>query len=165
MTYSEALAELNELRGLAKNGGDLANYKERVAKLYLAVCRKNLRKCNCKNVLQDALIEIYSHLKKNNTLMEHYTSQARLVNGVVLQHNGNHYTNANLTDEVARQFLAKFPQRKNWFSVLPSATSEKAVVAEVAETTENGAEIAPAEVETPSQPITPKKKKNAKNRR
>ena len=56
--------------------------------------------------------------------MDEYKSTARLVNGVVLQHNGNHYTNANLTDEVARDFLAKYPQRVDWFAVLPTDTKQ-----------------------------------------
>ena len=165
MTYDEAQAEFNELRGLAKNGRDLANYKERIAKLYQLVCRKTLRKCNCKNVLSDAMAEIYAQLKHYTTHMEEFKTQARLVNGVVLQWGGNHYTNNNLTDKVARDFLAKFPQRKNWFSTLPSATSEKEVVAEVAETPEKRAEIAPAEDKKTSQPNTAKKKKNEKKRR
>lgn len=51
--------------------------------------------------------------------------QARLVNGVVLQWKGNHYTNSNLTDEVAREFLAAFPVRKDWFAVLPPEKVEE----------------------------------------
>ena len=58
-------------------------------------------------------------------------AQARLVNGVVLQWKGIHYTNANLTDEVAREFLAAFPVRKDWFAVLPPKAEEpKAEVSE-----------------------------------
>ena len=90
---------------------------------------------------------------------------AKLVRGVVLQHNGNHYTNANLTDDVAREFLAKFPNRKDWFEVLPSATTAKEVVAEVAETTEKVAEMPPKEVEGENKPVTTKKKKTAKKRK
>ena len=81
-------------------------------------------------------------------------AQAKLVNGVVLKWQGNHYTNANLTDEVAREFLSAFPMRKDWFAVLPSASTEKQVVAEVAE-------MPPAEVS----PTTPKKKKTARKRK
>ena len=45
--------------------------------------------------------------------------KATLVRGVLIFHEGVHYSNANLTDEVARAFLVKFPQRKDWFEVLP----------------------------------------------
>lgn len=156
MTEQEAQAELMILRGLASSGHDLALVRERIDRLYWAVCRKHLRKCRCKNVEKDALLEIYAKLKyhhKTNKTM----AQAKLVNGVVLKWQGNHYTNANLTDEVAREFLDAFPVRKDWFAVLPSA-SEKQVVAEVAE-------MPSAEVSDKSEPTTPKKKKSAKKRK
>ena len=92
-------------------------------------------------------------------------TKARLVKGVVLQYEGNHYTNANLTDDVARAFLVKFPMRKDWFEVLPSATTGKEVVAEVAKTPEKSAEIAPEEVKSESKPIAPKAKKTSKKRK
>lgn len=85
-------------------------------------------------------------------------TQAKLVNGVVLQWKGNHYTNNNLTDEVAREFLTAFPMRKDWFAELPSATTEKQVVAEVANEPS-------AEVSAEKQPTAPKKKKTSKKRK
>lgn len=157
MTEQEAQAELMILRGLAEGGGDLALVRERVDRLYWAVCRKHLRSCRCKNVEKDALLEIYAKLmyhKKTNTTM----TQAKLVNGVVLQWKGNHYTNNNLTDDVAREFLATFPQRKDWFAELPSATTDKQVAAEVANEPS-------AEVSAERQPTAPKKKKTSKKRK
>ena len=145
------------LRGLAASGNDLALVKERIDRLYWAVCRKHLRTCKCKDKYRDALLEIYAKLtyhQKTNTNMAH----SKLVNGVVLQWKGTHYTNNNLTDEVAREFLASFPQRKDWFEILPSATTEKAVVAEVADEPSN-------EVKAENEPTTPKKKKSAKKRK
>ena len=157
MNEQEAQAELMILRGLASSGNDLALVRERIDRLYWAVCRKHLRTCKCKNVEKDALLEIYAKLmyhKKTNKTM----AQAKLVNGVVLKWQGNHYTNANLTDEVAREFLDAFPVRKDWFAVLPSASTEKQVVAEVAE-------MPSAEVSPESEPTTPKKKKTARKRK
>ena len=157
MSEQEAQAELMILRGLATSGHDLALVRERIDRLYWAVCRKHLRKCRCKNVEKDALLEIYAKLmyqRKSNKKM----AQAKLVNGVVLKWQGNHYTNANLTDEVAREFLDAFPVRKDWFAVLPSASTEKQVVAEVAE-------MPPAEVNPEKGTATPKKKKSAKKRK
>ena len=165
MTDNEALAELKDLRGLADTGS-LAGAKERVEKLYFAVLGKHLRRCRCRNILQDALLEIYTKLrKKDNSKIMDPNIKARLVNGVVLQWKGNHYTNNNLTDEVAREFLSKFPQRKDWFAVLPSATTAKEVVAEAEEHPGEGQEIAPKEAEPKTQPNTPKKKKTAKKRK
>lgn len=156
MTDQEAQAELMILRGLAEGGGDLALVKERIDRLYWAVCRKHLRTCRCKDKYRDALYEIYAKLRfndKNNTTM----AKARLVNGVVLQVGGIHYTNANLTDEVARAFLSAFPMRKDWFAELPPA--------EVKENAENVAEMPADEPKVEKQTTTPKTKKSAKKRK
>lgn len=88
-------------------------------------------------------------------------AQARLVMGVVVFCGGKHYTNKNLTDEVARLFLEKFPQRKDWFEVLPP----KAVEAKAAEMPENSAEIAPKAVKSANGTTTPKKKKKTAKRK
>ena len=149
-TLEEAQAEFTELRGLADAGQSLAVVKERIARLYLAVCRKQLRKCKCKNVLEDALAEIYATIQKYKRNMDTYTAKARLVNGVVLHVGAKVYTNANLTDEVARQFLAQFPQRKDWFTSLPDVAAKAEPAAEVVE-------VAPA--------ATPKKAKKSKKRK
>lgn len=85
-------------------------------------------------------------------------TQAKLVNGVVLQWKGNHYTNNNLTDDVAREFLAAYPQRKDWFAELPCASTAKEVVAEVANEPS-------AEVSAETEPTAPKTKKTLKKRK
>ena len=164
MTEQEAQAELMILRGLASSGNDLALVKERIDRLYWEVCRKHLRTCKCKDKYKDALMEIYAKLmyhKKTNTTM----AKARLVNGVVLQWKGNHYTNANLTDEVARQFLATFPQRVSWFAELPNAPKEKEVEAVNATMPENGTQSPSKGIKAEKQPTTPKKEKSPKKRK
>lgn len=164
MTEHEAQAELMILRGLADGGGDLALVRERIDRLYWAVCRKHLRTCKCKNVEKDALLEIYSKLmyhKKTNTTM----AQSRLVNGVLLYIEGRHYSNSNLTDEVARKFLAKYPQRKDWFSVLPAEQPQEQGEAKVAEMPEKDSQILSKGIKPQSQATTPKKKKSPKKRK
>lgn len=155
MNYEEAQAELTSLRGLAGNTQALATFRERTAALYWAVCRKTLPSCNCRDKWTDALVEIYRKLQqlKTTDTMEQLNTKAQLVRGVVLFWKGNHYTNANLTDEVAREFLAAFPQRAIWFAVKPEETPAEAVK-EAVEATK------PAE-----QPATPSKKKSAKKRK
>lgn len=158
-----ALSVITEWLGLVENGQDLAPYREQIASLYLQVCGKLLRKCKCRDILKDAVIEIYGQLKRKDMEIEK-SSTARLVAGVLLQLNGQHYSNTNLTDDVAREFLAKFPQKKAWFAVLPPA-EEKAGGEQVAEMPENGAEIAPKAVKPASQTTTPKKRKSPKKRK
>jgi hypothetical protein len=116
MTYNEALTESNELKGYYENGS-LLHYYERLSALYWAVCRKTIRQCNCPDKYTDALLEIIYRLKKSTEIMTE--SISRLCGGIVLQIGNKVYTNANLTDEVARKFLTDFPARKDWFSVLP----------------------------------------------
>ena len=82
----------------------------------------------CKNVEKDALLEIYAKLKyhhKTNKTM----AQAKLVNGVVLKWQGNHYTNANLTDEVAEAYLKMHPEARKKFERVPQEHKSKAVEA------------------------------------
>ena len=127
MSIEDAKRELEELR-LAENTAT-STYKLRVKTLYEEVTGKHLRDCNCKDIYRDALAEIYNKLKTpTQRIMSN--SKAKLVKGVVLQHEGNHYTNANLTDEVAKAFLAKYPMRVDWFEVLPEDKTEKVPVAE-----------------------------------
>ena len=129
MTLQEAQAELQRLRGYAEEGG-LANFYDDVDALYWAVCNKHVKRCNCKDRYRDALIEIHQRLKieaqKKTKDMAVNDTKARLVAGVVLQIDNNHYTNANITDEVARAFLDKFPMREDWFEVLPPKAEKKA---------------------------------------
>lgn len=155
MTYSEAHAEWNRLRGIAAQGGGLATVKKDIAKLYAVVCRKQLRQCGCKNILDDAMFEIYAKLKKYENDMDTINTHARLVNGVVLPWKGNHYTNSNLTDKVAREFLAAFPQRRDWFAELPEEEQK-------AEAPENSAQVAPKAIKKAQQATTPKKGKAPK---
>ena len=167
MTSEEANIELEVLRGIADSGESLAPYRERIEALYFAVFGRHLRKCKCKNVLKDALIEIYTRLRivtPNKKYKIMAQAHARLVKGVVVFHEGIHYTNANLTDDVARAFLEKFPMRKDWFEVLPSATTDKAVVAE-AEVAENKAETATESEKAEKQATTPKTKKTSAKRK
>ena len=48
-----------------------------------------------------------------------------LLNGVVIPHNGNYYSNANLTDDIARAYLHAFPTRAELFDVLPPEREKK----------------------------------------
>lgn len=119
MEIDDIRRELQTLQGHSQQG-DLASYRADVERLYNIVTGQTLRKCNCKDILEDALIEINYKLKKRTEM-----AKARLLNGVVLWFNRKPYTNANLTDKVARDFLAQFPMRTDWFDILPPAEEEK----------------------------------------
>ena len=155
MTIDEAKTELNELRGFAAKGG-LAVVRGRIDALYFEICGKHLRNCKCKNVEEDALAEIYARLRTTETKGIKTMAKARLVNGVVLQWKGYHYTNANITDDIARDFLTAFPQRSDWFSVLPE---DEASSIDTSEVDDSVAE------ETKDESPAPAKKKRKVNRK
>lgn len=152
MSREQIAAKAKELAGhLSENGeSGLLSYRADIERLYWLVCRKALRRCNCRNVLSDAVIEINVQIKKGYTM-----TRATLKAGAVIQYKGGIYTNANITDEVAQAYLADFPKRAGLFSVLPP---EKAVTEEVAAPVES--DTAPTEVvEKPKKKTTKKRKK------
>ena len=116
MDDDSSISPILSLKGrIAASGGGLSAFKEEIEELYKRVTNKTLRFCNCPDKYKDALIEIeiyYKRMERNVT--------ATLRGGIVLQYKGETYTNANITDEVAREFLSDFPGRTDWFIKLPA---------------------------------------------
>lgn len=109
------------------NAGDVRPYSDaervEIEKMYTAVLGCQIRTCNCSEKWRDAVIEMYVYLKKNGKM--HTKSQYILKAGVVIQPDGTSdvYTNANLTDAVAAEFLKKYPAAKGLFEKIPDNTS------------------------------------------
>lgn len=109
------------------NAGDVRPYSDaervEIEKMYTAVLGCQIRTCNCSEKWRDAVIEMYVYLKKNGKM--HTKSQYVLKAGVVIQPDGTSdvYTNANLTDAVAAEFLQKYPAAKGLFEKIPDNTS------------------------------------------
>ena len=125
MDYSTAIAELNRLRGVGE-GRCLATFTQDVDALYFALLGKHLPKCSCKDKEHDALIEIYLYLKKPE-IKDIMSKTAKLRHGIVLYHVPGHegvFINTNLTDEVARAYLAARPDKAHYFEVLPPMGDE-----------------------------------------
>lgn len=110
------------------NAGDVRPYSDaervEIEKMYTAVLGCQIRTCNCSEKWRDAVIEMYVYLKKNGKM--HTKSQYILKAGVVIQPDGTSdvYTNANLTDAVAAEFLKKYPAAKGLFEKIPDNTSD-----------------------------------------
>lgn len=110
------------------NAGDVRPYSDaervEIEKMYTAVLGCQIRTCNCSEKWRDAVIEMYVYLKKNGKM--HTKSQYILKAGVVIQPDGTSdvYTNANLTDAVAAEFLEKYPAAKGLFEKIPDNTSD-----------------------------------------
>lgn len=100
---------------------------EDIRRHYLNVFGHELPASRCSQRHYDAIFEIERRLKemKENPGMKPAT--AVLKNGVVLQDfaTGAAYTNKNLTDEFAIEYLKKYPAQSKLFAVLPKVVAAK----------------------------------------
>lgn len=155
MTRTEALDRVNELKGHLENDDALFDFKDEIDALSLAVLGHKVKRCNCRDRYKDALITIYKKLKNNEPMKSEITTRMR--RGFLITWKGKHYTCHNITDEVAREYLAEFPQNEKIFDVLPPAVDEPQE--EAAIPAENAAD---AQENTETINNTPKRKKSRK---
>lgn len=98
-----------------------ASDKRTIKLLYENVLGKVFRVTSCQRCYHDAVIEITLKLRKTKTMAQEMNY--RLKAGAIIMcpdfHNGQIYTNDNLTDEVAAEYLGKFPAQANIFSKIP----------------------------------------------
>jgi len=103
----QLLRETEQLIAAATKGGGLSYpQKRRVEELTRLILNAEVRQCNCTDRFLDALFMCRKQLKTYGIMKP---CKYRLKNNVVLQFQNNVYTNANLTDEVAEAYLAKYP--------------------------------------------------------
>ena len=131
MTREDALTILQGLRERFDAPYSLED-KAAIRSLYKAVMGVELRVTSCQNCFHDAVILIHKQLKSNNQMAQE--KKFWLKNGIVLTspnfHGGAVYTNANLTDEIAAEYLILFPNMVTRFSrvgeLRPKAKAKKA---------------------------------------
>jgi hypothetical protein len=118
MEYLEALEEVEEMRARFDSGFSLLD-KNRIEVLYMEVLNKRFVKTNCGSCYKDAYVEIYVWLKREKKMKE--KSNYGLLNGVIIQdiENNKIFTNENINDEVAEEYLRKYPQRIDLFAKFP----------------------------------------------
>lgn len=101
-----------------------AHFLNEFEPLYKSILRKNIPACKCPDKIRDAVLELYAFINKHKNDMETIIKRtAKLRGGVVLYGIPNHagvFNNTNLTDEIARAFLEKYPKRATWFETLPA---------------------------------------------
>ena len=101
------------------DSGFSSSDKAVIETLYAQICGKRVRNSGCKDCWRDAYIETMVQLKKLGQMPKkpNYVLKA----GVVLQVPGinKFYTLNNCPDEVAENYLAKFPQYINQFETYP----------------------------------------------
>lgn len=120
MTKSEANKIIEELRGRFDAPFSSAD-KDMIEKLYSEVLGKNFVPTSCQQCYHDALIECYLWLKSGKKMAEkmNYRLKAGAIINCPAFQGGKIYTNDNLSDKVAADFLAKYPQQVDLFQKLP----------------------------------------------
>lgn len=124
MTVQEVVNKLKELGGKSSLS---SSDKSSIVVLYQEVLGRKFVRTSCSDCYRDAVIEMYSYLRKNGKMKE--KSNYALKNGVLLQMNfgsSEMYTNDNLTDEAAEKYLATHPKGISLFSVAPDDWEKRA---------------------------------------
>lgn len=124
MKYQEALNMVDDLK-TRFDAGFSESDKESIIELYSEVLRKELKKTNCNDCYRDALIEVYNYLRTEKNMKEKCAYS--LLAGVIIQdfENGKVYTNANLTEVVAEDYLKRFPKQIQMFAKYPDNWEER----------------------------------------
>jgi hypothetical protein len=118
MKVKDTIKKLEELRG--KGSSLTQSDKAEIEKLHIEVLDRKMAHTSCSNCYSDAVTMLLLYIRKHGGFKE--KTAYRLKNGVLLQMefgSSKFYTNDNLTDKVAEEYLAKFPENSKLFSVLP----------------------------------------------
>lgn len=110
-----------------------------IEQMYFDVLGKHVRNCNCPDRYRDAVIELRIFTKNHLTMEK---AKYVLKSGVVIQPSGTSevYTNDNLTDAVAEQFLKERPGARGLFEAIPNTAAEEKSP-EIEEEAANSADI------------------------
>ena len=121
MTYKEATAKVGELKARFDSPFD-ATDKALIETLYFEVTRKRFVPTTCQQCYHDALIEIYLKLKKEKAMPKtcNYAMKAGFIISCPDFYHGKIFTNENLTDKVAHEYLTKYPHMESYFQKIPS---------------------------------------------
>jgi hypothetical protein len=121
MDYQEAMTQLTRLRSLIAAGGDDSVYspedRQIIEEIHLEEFGKKVRDCGCNDRYRDAVIELYSKLKRLQTMAK--DQKYLLRPGVIIWIGTEAYSRHNLTDRVARAYLKAHPEAKKKFERLP----------------------------------------------
>ena len=138
MEYQEAMTQLTRLRSLIAAGGDDSVYspedREIIEEIHFEEFGKKVRDCGCNDRYRDAVIVLYSKLKKTQTMAK--DQKYLLRPGVIIWIGTDAYSRHNLTDQVAKAYLKKHPEDRKKFERLPEDYKTPEVTKLVNENTE-----------------------------
>lgn len=120
MTLEQAKAIIAELRGRFEEPFSSSD-KATIEALFRQVTGKTFVPTSCQQCYHDAVIEIVYYLKKNKKMAT--TSNYKLKAGAIINcptfQGGKVFTNDNLTDEVAKEYLEAYPEQEGIFAQVP----------------------------------------------
>lgn len=120
MTYLEAKEAVEKLQG--KMDASFSNAdKKKIEELYFEVLRKTFVHTSCQQCYHDAVIEMLVYLRKYRKLKTkcNYRMRAGFIISCPDFYAGKIFTNDNLTDKVAKEYLDKYPKQEVMFSEIP----------------------------------------------
>lgn len=118
MKVKDAIKKLEELRG--KGSSLTQSDKAEIETLHMEILDRRMTHTSCSNCYSDAVITLLLYIRKHGGFKE--KTSYRLKNGVLLQMgfgSSKFYTNDNLSDKVAEEYLAQFPDNSKLFAKLP----------------------------------------------
>lgn len=120
MTYQEAKAALEKLEGKQDAAFSVAE-KQKIEQLYFEVLRKTFVHTSCQQCYHDAVIEMACYIKKYRKLKAkcNYRMKAGFIISCPDFYSGKIFTNDNLTDKVAKEYLERYPKQEVMFSEIP----------------------------------------------
>lgn len=120
MTYQEAKAKVEKLQG--KSDASFTNAEKReIETLYFEVLRKTFVHTSCQQCYHDAVVEMLCYLRKYRKLKTkcNYRMKAGFIISCPDFYGGKIFTNDNLTDKVAKEYLERYPKQETMFSEIP----------------------------------------------
>ena len=118
-SYDETLKTLEEMRSRYESGFSSSD-KAKIEELYLLICGKRVRNTGCRDCYRDAYIETRVTLKKIGSMPKqaNYILKA----GAIIHPQGTSkfYSLNNIPDEVAEEWLGKYPADLSKFETYPA---------------------------------------------
>lgn len=95
--------------------------KSTIANLYYEVIGKTFVQTSCQQCYHDGLIEIYHYIRKHGKMAEklNYRLKAGAIINCPAFKGGKIFSNDNLTDEIAKEYLSQFPDNVELFQKVP----------------------------------------------
>lgn len=120
MELADVKVIIEELRGRF-DAPFSSSDKSTIANLYYEVIGKTFVHTSCQQCYHDGLIEIYHYIKKYGKMAEklNYRLKAGAIINCPAFKGGKVFSNDNLTDEIAEEYLKQFPDNVEIFQKVP----------------------------------------------